>query len=48
MNWIRAYFQRNEAANALTIKVLANPGTPTIKACEPVNAQTNNWSITSS
>ena len=45
---MRPYFQRNAAARALTISVLAKPGTPTIKACEPVNAQTSSWSITSS
>ena len=33
---MRAYFQRNAAASALTISVLASPGTPTSKACEPV------------
>ena len=48
VNWIRAYFQRKAAASALTISVLARPGTPTSKACEPVRAQTSNWSMTSS
>ena len=33
---MRAYFQRNAAASALTISVLARPGTPTSRACEPV------------
>jgi len=42
VNWIRANFQSNAAASALTINVLANPGTPTSRACEPVSAQVNN------
>ena len=48
VNWMRENFQSNAAASALTISVLASPGTPTSRACEPVSAQVSSRSIVSS
>ena len=45
VNWIRANFQRNAEASALTISVLARPGTPTRRAWAPVSPQISSRSI---
>src|SRR5262245_57435224 len=48
VNWTRANFQRKAAASALTRSVLARPGTPTSRACEPVKAQVRSRSMVAS
>ena len=45
---MRANFQWNAAARALTMRVFAKPGTPTKSACEPVSAQVSSRSIAAS
>ena len=48
VNWMRLKFQRNVAASALTISVLARPGTPSSSAWLPVMAHISSRSIASS
>ena len=42
VNWMRLNCKFKASARVRIISVLASPGTPTSKACEPVRAQTNN------
>src|SRR6476619_3806221 len=45
VNWTRANFHLKAEARALTMRVLARPGTPTRRAWEPVRAQVRRRSI---